>query len=486
MPRKYNAYLTVYLSLVFGIVLSLLFVLIEGAATGAARAQSELVADLGLDSVFAEYNREVLNQYELFFIDTSYGGVNGGIGMTESHLAEYMDYNMNPDKDLMLFGESTLLGLCCPYLEIEEASYASDEDCMVWKTQAVQYMKAVYGGDIMDTVKEHIDTVQENGWMDRDVAGELLEQKKAFEQALSEKGIVEFGAESAEGFSYGHISGLFDKIVGGGLLALVLPEGESVSGAVADSGVLFSERKRNGLINRGVGVHEGAKKPDGILDELIYDRYLMKMCGCYGNPKQEGRLQYQIEYILCGSDSDAANLRRSVELLFALRAAANLTSLFADSEKKSEVELVAEGICWLLAVPEFTDALAFILSSVWALAESAADVHHLLCGGKVPLMKKGDEWRTGLTGIFGGSLYGEDKETAGLTYENYLQIFLGVMNRDVKAARSLDIVEMDIRGTDGNAQFRIDRCIDYLNVNFGFQDTGGHDFVFRKKMCYES
>lgn len=60
------------------------------------------------------------------------------------------------------------------------------------------------------------------------------------------------------------------------------------------------------------------------------------------------------------------------------------------------------------------------------------------------------------------------------------------MNRDVKAARSLDIVEMDIRGTDGNAQFRIDRCIDYLNVNFGFQDTGGHDFVFRKKMCYES
>lgn len=116
-------------------------------------------------------------------------------------------------------------------------------------------------------------------------------------------------------------------------MALVLPEGESVSGAVADSGVLFSERKRNGLINRGAGVHEGAKKPDGILDELIYDRYLMKMCGCYGNPKQEGRLQYQIEYILCGSDSDAANLRRSVELLFALRAAANLTSLFADSEK---------------------------------------------------------------------------------------------------------------------------------------------------------
>lgn len=485
MQRKYSAYLTVYLSLVFGIVLSLLFVLIEGAATGAARAQSELVADLGLDSVFAEYNREVLNQYDLFFIDASYGSGNGGIGMVEKHLTEYMNYNMNPEKDLLLFGESTLLGLRCPYLEIEEASFASDENCLVWKAQAVQYMKAIYGGDIMDTVKEHIDTVQMNGWMERDVAGEVMQQKRAFEEALSEKGIVESGAESAEGFSYKNLSGLFDKIVGGGLLMLVLPEGQSVSEAVVDGASLFSERRRSGTINRGTGLHEGAERPDGILDELIYDSYLMRKCGCYGKLKQEGRVQYQIEYILCGSDSDAANLRKSAEILFALRAAANLTSLYADSEKKSEVELVAEGICWLLVIPEFTDILAFILSGVWALAEAAADVRHLLSGGKVPLMKQGSEWHTSLTGIFGGNLYGEGRETAGLSYQDYLRVFLGVMDRNVKMARSLDIVEMDIRCTAGNEYFRIDQCIDYLNVNFGFQDAYGHDFVFRRRMCYE-
>lgn len=66
MRARYDAYLTVYLSLIFGIVLSLLFVLIEGAAIGALRAQAEIVADLGLDSVFAEYNREILDQYDLF------------------------------------------------------------------------------------------------------------------------------------------------------------------------------------------------------------------------------------------------------------------------------------------------------------------------------------------------------------------------------------------------------------------------------------
>ena len=153
MRKNEDAYLTVYLSLVFGIVLSLLFALIEGAAIGAVRAQAELVADLGLDSVFAEYNREILDQYELFFIDSSYGGVNGGVGMVERHLSDYMSYNMNPDQDKPAFGGKTLLKLKNPYLEILEASYASDDNCMVWKAQAVNYMKAVYGGDLVSTVK---------------------------------------------------------------------------------------------------------------------------------------------------------------------------------------------------------------------------------------------------------------------------------------------------------------------------------------------
>ena len=43
----------------------------------------------------------------------------------------------------------------------------------------------------------------------------------------------------------------------------------------------------------------------------------------------------------------------------------------------------------------------------------------------------------------------------------------------------------DIRKTPGNADFRIDRCVDYLKVGFGFEDVAGHEFVFKKEMCYE-
>lgn len=77
------------------------------------------------------------------------------------------------------------------------------------------------------------------------------------------------------------------------------------------------------------------------------------------------------------------------------------------------------------------------------------------------------------------------KKEEGLSYQAYLRVLLGLMNKQKKIVRSLDIVEMDVRGTDGNKYFRIDQCIDFIKVKFGFMDASGHDFVFEKKMCYE-
>ncbi|MDE6984396.1 MAG: hypothetical protein K2O99_07665 [Lachnospiraceae bacterium] len=486
MQIRYNAYLTVYLSLIFGIVLSLLFVLIEGAAAGATRAQAELVADLGLDSVFAEYNREILDQYGLFFVDSSYGSVNGGIGMVERHLSDYMRYNMAPDRDLLMPMEHSLLKLQNPYLEISEVSCASDDACMVWKAQAVNYMKAVYGGDLVSRVQEQMDIVESRGLTGMDVAGELATQKKEFEKSLNDKGIVEFDAESAEGYSYQKISGVFDRIVGGGILAQTLPGKTAISGAVMDAGPYFSVRQRSGRINRGIGLHEGADRPDGILDELIYGEYLMQKCGSYMEPKEEGLLKYQIEYILHGFNSDEGNLRRSAEFLFAFRAAANLVCLSTDTARQTEAELVATVLCTLFLAPELIEPLTSLILGMWVLVETESDLRELLVGGRVPLIKGRGDWHTGMMDIFTGNKpKNSGTNTTGLSYQGYLRIFLGLMDRDAKAARSLDIVEMDIRQTAGNAQFRIDQCMDYMKVEFGFADAGGHSFLFSKKMCYE-
>ena len=77
-------------------MLSLLLTLIEGAAVGATRLQAELTADLGLDSVFAEYHRELLRQYGVFYIDDSYGNEKGGISRVEQHLRVICDITVIP------------------------------------------------------------------------------------------------------------------------------------------------------------------------------------------------------------------------------------------------------------------------------------------------------------------------------------------------------------------------------------------------------
>lgn len=84
-----RGYITVFLSLSLTLILSLVFTVIEGARISAIRMKFECVADIGMNSVLAEYHRELLKQYDLLFVDTSYGGSHPNIANTEAHLRRY-------------------------------------------------------------------------------------------------------------------------------------------------------------------------------------------------------------------------------------------------------------------------------------------------------------------------------------------------------------------------------------------------------------
>ena len=242
---------------------------------------------------------------------------------------------------------------------------------------------------------------------------------------------------------------------------------------------------KSGHVNKGTGLRACAEKPDSIADELIYNEYLAKACGNYRNVKDGSLLNYELEYILCGNDSDISNLRDCAERLFALRSVSNAIYLFQDSVKKAEVEAIALIICTLLTVPEAAKALSYIILVIWAMVEALDDVQTLLDGGKVPLLKNSGSWGVGLADAFDIKLSGGSRESEGLSYEDYLKIFLALMNKKDKTLRSLDIVEMDIRQTEGNESFRIDNCADYMRTSFGFINSYGHEVVFDKEMCYE-
>ena len=61
--------LTVYLSLSLSLILSFVLTVIEGARISVIRMEAECVADIGMNSVLAEFHRELLEQYDLLFVD---------------------------------------------------------------------------------------------------------------------------------------------------------------------------------------------------------------------------------------------------------------------------------------------------------------------------------------------------------------------------------------------------------------------------------
>ena len=78
----------------------------------------------------------------------------------------------------------------------------------------------------------------------------------------------------------------------------------------------------------------------------------------------------------------------------------------------------------------------------------------------MPIYKTSADWKTGIDSIRNvrGALT-EDGGGRGLNYEEYLRIMLFLQDQDARTFRAMDIMEMDIRRTAGNAGFRMDACI---------------------------
>lgn len=114
-----NGSITVYLALVLTVLLSVLLTVIEAARTNAIRFQAECVTDMALQSALAEYHREILEQYDLFLTDVSYGTSENGYGLLEAHIWNYLNENLSADEAVTFGKPKDLLGMsaeeqmCC-------------------------------------------------------------------------------------------------------------------------------------------------------------------------------------------------------------------------------------------------------------------------------------------------------------------------------------------------------------------------------------
>ena len=88
--KRSSGVITVFFSLLASVFLSLVFVFAEAVRFGGARAECQNAAVLGNWSVFGEYEKQLLEDYDVFGVDLTYGEGSFSTEKMKSRLTEYL------------------------------------------------------------------------------------------------------------------------------------------------------------------------------------------------------------------------------------------------------------------------------------------------------------------------------------------------------------------------------------------------------------
>lgn len=478
--RGQNAYLTVYLALCVTLILSLYLVLIEGARQNGARLESACAAEVGMQSILAEYHRELLEQYNLFAIDSSYGTATSGRKNTEDHLMHYVEKNLGTgDSHSGSYVYRDFFGLSATDARLTKVSVLTDGRGAVFRRCAIDAVRDDMGLQLLEDLQEWMHVIEING-LDRT---DVEEEKKQLDQSLEEYNGVEVQVSDTESVlvDLENPTARLEAKKNLGILYLVIEDKQAISENRIRQEKLIMNRMHNGQVTRGDVAVESA---DGITDRFLFQEYLLRYMGRYGSEREEDALKYQIEYLLAGRESDVDNLKSAANRLLAFREAANVLYLLTNAEKNAEVKALATALGGFLPIPGLLQLIEAVILFGWASAESIHDVKILLNGGKVPLVKDGATWHYSLESALRGELTDEPEGGEGLSYEDYLRIFMMLTSLDTLTARAMNLVEADIRMTAGNAAFRMDVCYDRLEAEVWTKSSFGCEYRILRTGTY--
>ncbi len=487
MQKEVKGYLTIYLALSLTALLAVIMALFAGIRKNTLRMEEELALDTAGWSALAEYHQELFKQYDLLFIDTSYGSSYPAVEAISEHVKYYA--NRNLQDTCLIEGRVKQIG-------IQEASVATDNGGTVLERQIIEYMDNYLGIEGLERIFSEYELTLPGQITDE---SELLKQRDENEARLdSEPPPVKkvtkskYNPETKEVEEYEEeevvpIENPADRVNSlrnAGVLNLVVKEPDKLSSNVVAINEYVSHRAER---MQGTGMLEGKVKRTSILSDMkrrvLLQEYIFQKFGYFGHKKEGANLEYQVEYLLGKKDSDIENLKTVVHKLLLFREAANAVYLYNDAQKQAEIAAMASGVAAVTLAPYLQPMLEVSILFAWAYVESLQDVKLLLEGGRIPVMKTAADWHTGLNSIldFENSLVSRDSST-GLNYQQHLNMFLYLENKQELLFSMMDVMEMDIRKTDCNENFRMDGCVSGFRVSVEFE---GYDDICSFDRIYQ-
>lgn len=410
----FKGHVTAFLALLFILMLSLIGALVESASIQNTKNQKRADTLLALESTFAEYDRELLEQYDLFV----------RLGCTEDVLNHRLQY----------YGADQMSH------SIKKQELLTDYQGRPFYEQAVRYAKDWLGVEenIADVEYDFSSdmTLQEEEEIVSDRLNTLLEEE--------EQGLPETNNPIAS----------TQRLKNTSLLTLVAPNPEQLSNRSIKVNNLPSKR----VLEKG---NYSEAKEDNVGDKVFFAAYLGEHFGTMTEADESHTLLYEQEYLLGGYPSDKENLEKVCREILYLRMAVNYMYLLSDGTRQAEAEALALSLCTLLTVPGITEVVKQAILLAWAYGESIVDVRVLLKGKRVPLIKTTESWQLQLANLVKlgteDEVVNEKDSPGGLSYENYLTGMLLLENTEALCMRSLDLIE-------GNLKKKMDECMTKVQI----------------------
>ncbi len=457
--------ITVFLSLMLAVLLFFFQVCFQAARLAFLRSQTQEALELAEYSILSEYHRELFECYGLIYVDLGYGSGQEDTEYLEQRLRGFVHENL-PEGSVKA-------------LEAWDFARASDESGMAYYEQAVSSMKQKTGTSLL----QRLNSNEELGQQAQEYSEEYEKTKEREQNNLEE---LRRRREEEEQVHTPDPVPSVNTLKDGSRLHLFLPETGSVSGKKVDLKGVPS--RRNCLIGSGArGIHKGNAGND-----LFFHGYLLEnltnAVDFLTTDKEEGQwLDYQVEYLIGGKDTDIANLEAVCGRILTIREGMNYAYLQTDSVKKAECEALAIALVGATMIPGLVEAVKQMLLLGWAFGESVADVRTLLSGKRCAFWKGDGTWRTSLEGALNlqnsVSEFDKEEDSGGLSYEDYLGMLLVTMGRGTKTMRSLDVIEGVIRRIPGCGGFYVDQCTDWFRVRIVI--SNGREWAADRTFCYE-
>ncbi len=501
---KFRGYLTVYLALAMAAVLSLILALIMGVRRNTVRCEAEIAYDNSMQSVLAEYHREMWKKYDLLYIDTSYGSDEPDRGKTAAHIMDYMNENL-PDEGI--------IGMKLRDVEISEVSVPTDEDGRVFRQQVITAMREMYGIAEVEALAENFTVMRDYGLDTADYSEEQARNQEAIntaevyedytyetevpddlsndpaaQVAANENGTWPTHTETVTDrrrVDVEDIAGPANSLRSMGLLPLVT-DTSKVSMKVLPNEDYVSWRLD---VIEGNGMNPEIEREQlaisDVVDELLYQKYVFDKFGYFTGIKKKTQMDYEVEYILFGKESDVDNLKAAVNRMMLLREASNVLFLTTDRVKNGAVTALAATVAAVTLSPELEPVIKWSVIFGWAYIETIQDLKVLLAGGKVPLIKTAESWQTDISMVKNAVTdLPVSKDGTGMDYKDYLMLLMLLEDEHDKLFRTMDVMEMDIRKTEGNEYFRIDGCIDSLLTEVTVEASDGYACSIKRRWGY--